>query len=74
MSNLLIQAGLMERYGPRMDMDELAAVLKIARHTINNQVSDGSFPVPTYRAHGRRFADIRDVADYLDQCREAVGA
>ena len=70
--SLLTQAYLLERYGPRLNVDQLAQVLQMARQTINNQISDGSFPVPTYRAAGKRFADFRDVAKHLDECREAV--
>jgi excisionase family DNA binding protein len=59
-----------------LSVDELAAVLKISRATINNQISDGTFPIATYRAHGKRWADFQDVDAYLEQCREAavVGA
>ena len=74
--SLLTQAALIDRYGPRLSVDDLAAELKISRVTINNQISDGSFPIPTYRAHGKRWADYQHVAAYFDQCREAaeVGA
>jgi hypothetical protein len=74
--SLLTQAGLFDRYGPRLSVDDLAAVMKISRVTINNQISDGSFPIPTYRAHGKRWADFEHVAAYFNQCREAaeVGA
>jgi hypothetical protein len=74
--SLLTQAGLFDRYGPRLSVDDLAAAMKISRVTINNQISDGSFPIPTYRAHGKRWADYQHVAAYFDQCREAaeVGA
>ncbi len=53
-------------------MDNLAQVLGMARSTINNQISEGSFPVPTYRDNGKRWADYRDVDAYLDKCREAA--
>jgi predicted site-specific integrase-resolvase len=72
--SLLTQAFLLEKYGPRLNVDQMAEVLQMARQTINNQMSDGSFPVPTYRANGRSFADYRDLAKHLDECREAVGA
>lgn len=72
--SLMTQAFLLEKYGPRLNVDQMAEVLHMARQTINNQMSDGSFPVLTYRANGRRFADYRDVAKHLDDCREAVGA
>jgi hypothetical protein len=74
--SLLTQAALIQRYGPRLSVDDLADVMKISRVTINNQISDGSFPIATYRAHGKRWADFQDVDAYLEQCREAavVGA
>lgn len=74
--SLLTQAGLFDRYGPRLSVDDLAAAMKISRVTINNQISNGSFPIATYRAHGKRWADYQHVAAYFDQCREAadVGA
>jgi hypothetical protein len=74
--SLLTQAALIQRYGPRLSVDDLADVMKISRATINNQISDGSFPIATYRAHGKRWADFQDVDAYLEQCREAavVGA
>ncbi len=71
---LLTQAWMLEKYGPRLNVDQLAEVLQMARHTINNQISDGSFPIATYRANGKRFADYRDVAKHLDECRDAVAA
>ena len=70
--SLMTQAWLMDRFGPRLNVDNLAQVLGMARHTINNQIGDGSFPVPTYRDVGKRWADYRDVDAYLDKCREAA--
>ncbi len=72
--SLMTQAWLLDKYGPRLNVDNLAEVLGMARATINNEISDGSFPVPTYRAHGKRWADYRDVDAYLDRCREALAA
>lgn len=72
--SLLTQAWLLDKYGPRLGVEDLAEVLKMARQTINNHMSQGTFPVPTYREHGKRWADYRDVSDYIDRCREAVAA
>ncbi len=66
--SIMLQAMLFEKYGPRLDLDNLAEALGISKSTIYNQMSAGTFPVPTY-LDGKRYADVRDVATYLDQCR-----
>ena len=68
-ASLLTQAYLLEHYGLRLTIDQLAEVLHIARNTIYNQVAAGTFAVPTYVDGAKRFADYRDVAAYLDECR-----
>lgn len=59
-----------EQYGLRLSLDQLAEVLGMAKNTIYNQVSSGTFGVPTYIDCNKRFADFRDVANYLDSCRK----
>lgn len=66
--SFLSQAYLLERYGLRLSMEQLAEVLGIKVNTIYNQVSAGTFPVKTY-LDGHRYADYRDVAAHLDECR-----
>lgn len=68
--SLLMQAYILEKYGPRLDVEQLADVLSMAPGTIHNQVSLGTFQVPTYVDGKKRFADHRDVAAYLDRVRE----
>jgi predicted DNA-binding transcriptional regulator AlpA len=68
-SSLLTQAYLLDHFGLRLTIDQLAQVLHLAARTIYNQVSAGTFPVPTYVDGAKRFADYRDVATYLDDCR-----
>lgn len=67
--SLVTTALLFDRYGPRMNMDQLAAMMEIVPPTLYNQISAGSCPVKTYREGKSRFADVRDVAEYLDQVR-----
>jgi hypothetical protein len=67
--SMLYQAMLFEKYGPRLTLDQLADALDRSKNTIYNQVSKGTFEVPTYVDGGKRFADVRDVATYLDACR-----
>ena len=63
---------IFHRYGLRLDMVQLAEALNISVHTLRNQLAAGHLPIKTYLARGRRFADFRDVAEYLDQCRETA--
>ena len=72
--SLMTQAWLLDKYGPRLSVDDMADVLKIARQTINNHISQNCFVVPTYRENGKRWADYRDVSDYIDRCRETVAS
>lgn len=67
--SILLQAMLFEKYGPRLDLDDLAEALGVSKSTIYNQMSAGTFPVPTY-LDGKRYADVRDVATYLDERRK----
>ena len=64
--SLLTQAYLLEKYGPRLSVEQLAQVLG----TLYNTISAGTAPVKTYCDGGRRWADFRDVAEHIDRCRE----
>jgi predicted DNA-binding transcriptional regulator AlpA len=68
--SLVTQAFVFEHYGPRLDMDQLATVLCIAKSTLYNQISAGTLPVKTYLVGKNRFADYVHVAEHLDACRE----
>lgn len=72
--SFLSQAYLLEKYGPRLNMQDLAKVLGIAHGTLRNRLSAGTLKVRTYHDGGTRYADFRDVAEYLDQCREPTQA
>jgi predicted DNA-binding transcriptional regulator AlpA len=67
--SLLTQAILAEKYGLRLSVEQLSEVLQVAKGTIYNQLSAGTFPVPTFLEGNKRFADYRDVAAYIDLCR-----
>lgn len=67
--SLMTQAYLLEKYGPRLTVEQLAEVLGLKPGTVYNQISAQTFPVPTYVEGNKRFADYRDVASHLDQCR-----
>ncbi len=68
--SLITQAFVVERFGLRLSIDQLAELLGITKGAIYNQVSAGTFPVKTYLDGGKRWADYRDVAAHLDACHE----
>lgn len=74
MSAFLTQAYLLEHYGPRLGVKQLAKVLDLAETTIYNQASSGTLVVPTYMDGKKRFADTADVAAYLERKRQEARA
>lgn len=72
--SFLSQAYLLDKYGPRLTMAELAEVLGVAHGTLRNRLSAGTLKCRTYYDGGTRYADFRDVAEYLDQFREQTPA
>jgi predicted DNA-binding transcriptional regulator AlpA len=70
MSSLVTQMIVAEKYGVRLNIDQLAEVLGIGKSTLYNQISAGTFTIPTYLDGNKRWADYRDVAAHLDECRQ----
>ncbi|BEP93270.1 hypothetical protein GmRootA79_16540 [Acidovorax sp. A79] len=68
--SLLAQMVLIEKYGLRVDLERLAEILETTPPNIRRKISEATFEIPTYVDGGKRWADIRDVADYLDQRRQ----
>lgn len=67
--SLLHEAIIVEKYGLRLTVDQVADALGLAAQTIYNRIAKGEFKVPTYIDGGKRFCDYRDLAAYLDQAR-----
>ncbi|RKE24373.1 hypothetical protein B0G76_8258 [Paraburkholderia sp. BL23I1N1] len=67
---LLTRAFILERYGVRLTMGQLAALLAMSEGTIRNQVSAETFPIPTYKEGAARYASYDAVAEYLDKMSE----
>lgn len=67
--SLLLHAYLLERYGVRMTVRDMARELEIAENTIFNKIAAGNFPVATSIDMGKRVCDVRDFAAYLDTVR-----
>lgn len=67
--SLLTQLFLAERYGLRMDLEQIAKELGTTPQNLRRRISGGTFEIPTYVDGTKRWADIRDVAAYFDQQR-----
>ncbi len=67
--SLMIQAHLLDRYGPRLDAEALGKVLGIETKTVQNKIAANTLGIKTYVDGSKRWADVRDVADYLDSLR-----
>lgn len=50
----------------RLTIDETAHELGLKAGTVRNQISDGSFPIPTYIEGRNRYVDVRAMGKYLD--------
>lgn len=70
--SLFLQALVFDKYGPRLNVEQLAEVLGLSKGAIYNQISAGTIPVKTYLDAGKRWADFRDVAEYFDEVRSAA--
>lgn len=70
MSSLVTQMIVAEKYGPRLNIEQLASVLGITKGAVYNQISAETFPIATYLDGGKRWADYRAVAAHLDACAQ----
>ena len=70
MSGFMLEVYLLQRYGPRLTMPVVAEVLQVSRWTVQRAISANTFQIATYIDNGARYADYRDVARYLDKCRQ----
>ncbi|WP_406868140.1 hypothetical protein [Paraburkholderia fungorum] len=67
---LLTRAFILEKFGVRLTMAQLATLLAMSEGTIRNQVSAETFPIPTYKEGAARYAAYDAVAEYLDAMSE----
>ena len=72
--SLLHEAIVVEKYGLRLTVEQLGQALCLAPQTIYNKIAKGEFSLRTYVDGGKRFADYRDVAAYLDSLRASSQA
>ena len=67
--SLLSHFYLLEKYGPRLGVEEIAEVMGLTKAAIYRRISDGTLGIPTYIDSEKRWADVRDMAEYFDAMR-----
>lgn len=55
------------RYMVEMSIPEVAEATKFRNQTIRNQLTLGTFPIPSHKSGRRRLFHISDVAAYIDR-------
>lgn len=55
-----------------LSLDEVCEAIGVQKQTAYNRLSSGAFPIPMRKEGRNLVADIRDVADYLDEQRAAA--
>ena len=68
--SLMTQAIVADKYGLRLTMAQLADAIGLAKQTIYNQIVKGEFKVKAVVDGGQRWCDYRDLAAFLDGCRD----
>jgi predicted site-specific integrase-resolvase len=53
-----------------MRLEEICDEIDIAVGTARNKLCAGTFPIRTRKSGKHIIADIRDVGDYIDECRK----
>lgn len=66
--SMITQAFIVEKYGLRLNLEQLAVVLGVSKGALYNQISAGTCPVKTYLDGNKRWADYREVARHIDEC------
>lgn len=67
--SILTQMILIEKHGLRVDLEGLAKILDTTPPNLRRRISEQTLEIPTYVDGGKRWADVRDVAEYLDERR-----
>lgn len=68
----MTQAHLLDKYGPRLSMEQVAEVLGLHPVTVRKMFITGELAIRTYKEGARRFASYQAVAEYLDSRDEAA--
>jgi hypothetical protein len=67
---MMLEMYLLFKYGPRLTVAHMAETLGKSESDVRNKLVDGEFGIPTYLDGKQRYADYRDVAIYLEECRK----
>lgn len=68
--SILYLVAMIEKHGPRVDLEGLATILDTTPANLRRRISEGTLGIPTYVDGGKRWADTRDVAAYFDAMRK----
>ena len=68
------EALLLVQFGGRLNVPVVAAghALGLARQTVRNRITAGTFPVPTFLVGSRRFVRLFDLASFIDALGTSV--
>ena len=62
-----MEAILLERYGPFMDLEELAALMRIKKQSMYQQIYRGQLDVPHVRRGKKYLFPTQEVAKYFTE-------
>ncbi len=66
---------LLAKYNsPRMNLDQIADFMNLDPATVQNRIYARRMPFPVYKEGSGHFADINDVAAYLQEMRNSAKA
>jgi hypothetical protein len=64
--SLLTEANLLDKYGPLLDPEQLAGLLRIELGTLRNKISARSLGVAPVKCGSKMLFRAADVAQYID--------
>ena len=64
---------LLAKYNaPRLNLAQIADFMNVDTSTVQNRIYARKMPFPVYKEGSGHFADINDVAAYMDQMSKAA--
>lgn len=71
---MLTEELVFNKYGGLLTLEDLEQVVRKTVGTIRNEISEGTFDIPTSKRKGVRVAHFRDVAKWIDKYEAQGGA
>jgi hypothetical protein len=56
---------LLNEFGPTMTLDEFGKIVKKATRSLYNDLSRGTFPIPSYKVGSRHVVSTHDVIEFM---------